>query len=77
MNHPDLTQALVRLLGPDGPELGCDECFDHLDRHVEQELADEAAERAVPGMAEHLIGCPACREDYESLRTLVGARQTL
>jgi hypothetical protein len=72
MKHPDLTQALVRLLGPDGPELGCDECFDHLDRYVELELAGECAEAAVPGMAEHLIGCPACREDHESLRTLVG-----
>ena len=77
MNHPDLTQALVRLLGPDGPELGCDECFAHLGRYVELELADEQPDAAVPGMAEHLIGCPACREDYESLRALVGGRQAL
>jgi hypothetical protein len=77
MNHPDLTQALIRLLGPDGPELGCDECFTHLDRYVELELADEAAEAAVPGMAEHLIGCPACREDHESLRELVGGPRAL
>ena len=60
MNHPDLMQALVRLLGPDGPELGCDECFAHLDRHVELELADERPDAAVPGMVEHLIGCPTC-----------------
>ncbi len=26
----------------------------------------------VPGMAAHLVGCPACREDHESLRALVG-----
>ena len=77
MNHPDLTQALVRLLGPDGPELGCDECFDQLDRYVEVELAGERADAAVPGMAEHLIGCPACREDHESLLALVGGRQAL
>jgi hypothetical protein len=25
----------------------------------------------VPGMAAHLEGCPACREDYESLLALV------
>jgi hypothetical protein len=77
MNHPDLTQALIRLLGPDGPELGCDECFTHLDRYVELELAGDDTEAAVPGMAEHLIGCPACREDYESLHALVGGRQAL
>ena len=26
--RPDLKQALGRLLGPGGPEVGCDECFD-------------------------------------------------
>ena len=77
MKHPDLTQALVRLLGPDGPELGCDECFAHLDHYVELELAGGRDDAAVPGMAEHLIGCPACREDHESLRALVGGRQAL
>jgi len=25
----------------------------------------------VPGMRAHLDGCPACREDHESLRELV------
>jgi anti-sigma factor RsiW len=25
----------------------------------------------VPGMRAHLEGCPACREDHESLRELV------
>lgn len=71
MEHPDLTHALVRLLGPGRPELGCVECFDELDRYVELELAGRDAEAAVPGMGAHLVGCPACREDYESLRALV------
>lgn len=70
--HP--TDAVVRaMLGPDGPELGCDECFDHLDRYVEVELQGGDAEAAVPGMTAHLVGCPACREDHESLRALVSA----
>ena len=30
---------------------------------------------AIPGMAAHLVGCPACQEDYESLRALVGGEQ--
>ena len=33
MERPDLKQALGRLLGPDGPEIGCDECFEQLDRY--------------------------------------------
>jgi anti-sigma factor RsiW len=60
-----------RLLGPHGPEVGCEECFERLDEYVELELAGEDAEDRVPGMAAHLEGCPACREEHESLRELV------
>ena len=59
------------LLGPSGPEVSCEECFEHLDEYVELELAGEDADGRVPGMREHLEGCPACREDHESLRELV------
>jgi hypothetical protein len=65
---------LVRaLLGPDGPELSCEQCFDELDRYVELELAGEDADQAIPGMRAHLQGCPACHEDHASLRSLVSA----
>jgi hypothetical protein len=59
------------LLGPDGPEVSCEECFERLDEYVELELAGEDAEARVPGMRAHLEGCPACREDHDSLRALV------
>ena len=62
---------LGRLLGPDGPELSCEECFEYLDEYVDAELAGRDPDQAVPGMAAHLVGCPACREDHESLRALV------
>jgi hypothetical protein len=59
------------LLGPEGPEVSCEECFERLDEYVELELDGEDAEARVPGMRAHLEGCPACREDHESLRELV------
>ena len=59
------------LLGPEGPEVTCEECFERLDEYVELELAGKDAEGRVPGMRAHLDGCPACREDHESLRELV------
>jgi hypothetical protein len=62
---------LSRLLGPAGPELSCEACFEHLDRFVELEVAGADAEREVPGMSAHLQGCPACHEDHESLLALV------
>jgi hypothetical protein len=75
--RPDLKQALGRLLGSSAPEIGCDECFEHLDRYVELELAGQDPDTAVPGLRAHLVGCPACREEHESLRALVGGEQAL
>ena len=73
MTQPGLAPLMERLLGPGAAELGCDACFDELDRYVDLELLGQDAEAAVPGMGAHLDGCPACREDHESLRALVGA----
>jgi len=67
MNSDDL---LARLLGPQGPEIGCDECFELLDQYVELELDGDDADTRIPGMREHLEGCPACREEHESLREI-------
>jgi hypothetical protein len=69
--RPDLGQALGRLLGPAEQELGCDACFEQLDRYVELEAAGADADAAVPGLRAHLEGCPACREEHESLLALV------
>src|SRR5207244_7134535 len=56
MERPDLKQALGRLLGPAGPEVGCDACFAELDRYVELELAGKDADVAIPGLRAHLDG---------------------
>ena len=64
------TDRFERLLGPAGHEVSCEECFDLLDRYVELELAGEDADGRLPGLRAHLEGCPACREDHESLRAL-------
>ena len=72
MNTDHRRQELIaRLLGPSGPEVSCEECFELLDEYVDLELAGEDADARLPGMREHLQGCPACREDHESLRDLV------
>ena len=71
MEPRDPKTILRGLLGPAEPEVGCDVCFAELDRFVELELAGADAEAAIPGLRAHLEGCPACREDYDSLRDLV------
>jgi hypothetical protein len=70
---PDETETIKALLGPEGPELSCQECFAVLDRYVELELRGADADRIVPGMRAHLDGCPACDEDHRSLRGLLEA----
>jgi hypothetical protein len=77
MARSDLKQVLGRLLGPAEPEVGCDECFAKLDEYVELELRGADADVAIPGLRAHLAGCPACREEHESLRALVAGEQNL
>ena len=55
------------LLGPEEPELGCDDCFAELDRYVELELAGEDPDAHLPGLRAHLAGClPAGRSTRAS-----------
>jgi hypothetical protein len=68
----DRQRSLIAgLLGPGDPEVSCEECFELLDEYVDLQRAGENADRRLPGMRAHLEGCPACREDHESLRELV------
>ena len=62
---------LRRLLGPNPPELTCEQCFELLDEYVELELADGPADTSIPGMHAHLEGCAACREEHDSLLSLL------
>ena len=71
MTRLNSDELRARMLGPDEPEISCEQCFELLDRYVEAELRGEDADRAVPGLRAHLVGCPACREDHESLRDYV------
>ncbi|MGC9349007.1 MAG: hypothetical protein ACP5JG_12760 [Anaerolineae bacterium] len=48
-------------------EIGCDTCFEHIDRYVELILAGEDAARVMPLVHRHLTACAACREEYEAL----------
>lgn len=74
----EANRLLGRLLGPDGPELSCEQCFAELDRYVELELTAEPAEaeEQIPGMQAHLQGCPACREDHDSLLAFVTSQRS-
>ena len=71
--HENERREVERLLGPVGEQVSCDQCFELLDQYVELEVAGSNADARLPGLGTHLDGCPACREDYESLRALIVA----
>ena len=77
MTEPKIQRTLNHLLGPAEPEVGCDVCFQELDRYVELELTGADADAAVPGLRAHLAGCPACREEHDSLYALVSSERSL
>jgi hypothetical protein len=71
MTGRDLDPTLGRRLGREDAERGCDECCAQLDQDVELELAGAPVDALVPRLRAHLIGCPACAEEHESLRALL------
>jgi len=48
-------------------EIGCDECFEQLDRFVEMKLSGLNAAQAMPLVQEHVEICGECREEFEAL----------
>ena len=54
-------------------EIGCDECFDRLDRFAEAELYGLDATMAMPLVGDHLDKCEDCRSKVEALLTALHA----
>jgi len=48
-------------------EIGCDECFERLDRFTETELSGLEASAAMPLVGDHLDKCADCRSNFEAL----------
>jgi hypothetical protein len=54
-------------------EIGCDECFEQMDRFAEIEFSGSDAAAAIPPVHDHLRKCEDCQEKYEALLTAMGA----
>lgn len=69
--EPWIVKVLEQALGPFEPWLSCDECFDRADVVVEDLL-----DRNLPLPSDfraHLAGCPACRDEMESLAEIASS----
>jgi len=66
--EPAALKRMVRnILTARPDEIGCDECFEQLDRFVEMTLAGKNAAEAMPLVQNHLERCADCREEFEAL----------
>jgi hypothetical protein len=54
-------------------EIGCDECFEQMDRFAEIEFSGSDAATAMPLVHDHLRKCEDCHEQYEALLIAIGA----
>jgi hypothetical protein len=70
----DLLKQIVRkVIATRHDEIGCDDCLDQLDRFVDMKLAGKSAAEAMPLVEDHLERCRDCREEFETLLTVVQA----
>jgi hypothetical protein len=64
----DVLKKMVRMVAMTKPdEIGCDECFQKVDRFVELNLQGLNAAEAMPLVQDHLDRCAGCREEFEAL----------
>lgn len=62
-----LKELLHRILQTHKDEIGCETCFEGLDRFVEMELDGKDAAQALPLVKRHLELCTGCGEEYQAL----------
>ena len=54
-------------------EIGCDECFEQMDRFAEAELSGVEERSVMPLVGDHLDECADCRSKFEALLTALRA----
>ena len=70
MNSNRFESWLQNIYHTQDEEISCTECFDLVSGLVELELSGGDTAVKMPQVIQHIHQCPACREEYESLRDL-------
>lgn len=69
MKNQASAAAVQALLLDTNPYLSCDDCFDRIDRYVEQVVTDPGHSDRL--MEVHLAGCGVCAEEAATLIDLL------
>lgn len=68
MDEQDPIKQMLDMIAATRPdEIGCDECYEQLDRFAELVLAGKDAGAVLPLVQDHLDRCRDCREEFEAL----------
>ena len=67
----NIERNLAEVLAAEPADTGCAAGFEMLHQYVECALRSGETEREFPALAAHLRSCPACREDYSGLVSMV------
>lgn len=66
--QPAQLAQMVRMVAATRPnEIGCDECYEQIDRFADLHLSGKNAAEAMPLVQDHLDRCNDCREEFEAL----------
>ena len=67
LDRGDLDKLMRVLAETREREIGCDECFEQMDRFAEIEFSGSDSATAMPLVHDHLRKCEDCHEKYEAL----------
>jgi hypothetical protein len=73
LNRSGLNKLVRAVAETRETEIGCDECFEQMDRFAEIEFSGSDAVTAMPLVHDHLRQCEDCHEQYEALLIAIGA----
>ena len=73
LNRGDFNKLVRAVAETRESEIGCDECFEQMDRFAEIEFSGSDAAPAMPLVHDHLRKCEDCHEQYEALLIAIGA----
>ncbi len=67
MNEVELRALLDALTKTRDDEIGCDDALEGLPRRAEEELAGKPVSEQTRLIAQHLVDCPECEEEFQAL----------
>lgn len=74
--QPEQVVMMIRsILTADGEALGCEECFELLDRCADLIEAGHDIAEVYPEVKKHLDDCECCKEEFEALLAALDAVQ--